>query len=419
MLCDRDGPSVSARASRRAIAAAVLLVVAALVAGSAPAVAQSGGDTTTVTVTVETEDGTPVSGATVAAGWDGGETSADTAGNGKLFLDVPVGATVSFDVDHPDYTRNFPLRRTVGEDTDSVTVEVTDAVRFTYRVSSRQGDAVEGVRVAVVDDAEREVAAGRTGGDGRFTTERIEAGSYAVRFTKTGYLSVERTEEAGVDVTRRIEVERADAVLTVDVRDPRAGEAISGATVRVGDKTARTDDSGRATVSVPVNSEARVEVTREGYGDATSEASVGESDRTVEVALSRLPSLSLESANERVVVGESARVTVTDAYGDPAANVTVLVDGEAVATTDGNGEALVPVSEAGETAVRARRGRTTSNRVTVEGVSGAGTDTGTTTGTVSTDDGGVPTFGAAPGFGAVAALVALLSLAYLARDSRR
>jgi hypothetical protein len=410
---------MAVRASRRAIAATVTLLVAALVAGSAPAVAQSGGDTTTVTVTVETEDGAPVSGAAVAATWDSGQTSADTAGNGKVFVDVPVGTTVSFDVDHPDYTRNFPFRRTVGENTDSVTVEVTDAVQFTYRVNDQQGDAVEDVRVAVVDGAEREVAAGQTNGDGQFTTEQIEAGSYVVRFTKTGYLTVERTEETGVDVTRRIEAERADAVLAVDVRDPRAGEAVSGATVRVDDKTARTDDSGRATVSVPVNSEARVEVTREGYADATSEASVGESDRTVEVALFRLPSLSLESSNERVVVGESARVTVTDAYDDPAANVTVLVDGEAVATTDGDGEALVPVSETGETEVRARRSRTTSNRVTVEGVSGAGAGTGTTTGTVSTDDGEFPSFGAAPGFGVVAALVALLSLAYLARDSRR
>jgi len=410
--------------SRRSVVVGVALVVvaAALLAGSTPAAAQSDGDTTTVTVTVETDDGTTVSGATVTATWDGGEASADTAGNGKVFLDVPVGATVSFDVDHPDYTRNFALRRTVSDTTDEITVEVADAVQFSYRVTDPQGDAVEDARVAVVDGAGREVAAGRTGSDGRFVTPQVEAGSYTVRFTKTGHLSVERTEETGVDATRRIEMERADVVLAVDVRDPRADEEISGASVRVDDKTARSDDSGRATVSVPVNSEVRVEVTREGYGDATREVSVDESDRTVEVALSRLPSLTLASANERVVVGESTRVTVTDAYDDPAANATILVGGEEVATTDEDGEALVPVEAAGETEIRARRGGTTSNAVTVEGVSGdaAETDGSTTTAAVQTDgDDGLPSFGAAPGFGVVAALAALLSLAYVARRSRR
>ncbi len=412
-MIDRDG--------RRPVVALVV-VVAALLAGAAPAAAQSDGDTTTVTVTVETVDGTTVSGATVAATWDGGQTSADTAGNGKVFLDVPVGATVSFDVDHPDYTRNFALRRTVSENTGEITVEVTDAVSFTYRVADRRGDAVEDVRVAVVDSAGREVAGGRTGADGRFVGPQIEAGSYAVRFTKTGYLTVERTEETGVAVTRRIEMERSDVVLAVDVRDPRADDEVANATVRVGDRTARSDDTGRASVSVPVNSEVRVEVTRDGYGDTARAISVDESDRTVEVTLSRLPGLTLESANERVVVGESAQVTVTDAYGDPAANVSVVVGGETVAATDGDGEALVPITEAGETEIRAQRGRTASNRVTVEGVSGdvAGPDTGTTTGSVSTDrDGGLPSFGAAPGFGVVAALGALLSFAYVAARSRR
>jgi hypothetical protein len=402
---------------RSAAALAVVVVVSVLAAPVGVGAAQSGDDTTTVTVTVQTDDRTPVSGATVTATWDGGETSGDTAGNGKVFLDVPTGATVAFAVDHPEFTRNFPLRRTVDADTDEVTVEVSPAVTLTYRASDAEDDPVTDAAVTVVDDRGREVATGETDADGEFVSPQLEAGRYEVTLRKPGFLTVERTEETGVGVTRQVEMARGDVVLRVDVRDPRADADVAGATVRVAGSTAETNADGRASLSVPVNTQVRVQVNREGYGDASRQVSVEESTRTVEVALARLPNLTVETVNRRVVVGESTLVRVTDAYGDPAANVTVLYDGEAVATTDESGEATVPVESAGEHEVSARRDRVTADAVTVEGVDegDATTDTATSTATVRTPG---PSSGLAPGFGVGAALAAVLALAYAASSRR-
>lgn len=64
----------------------------------------------TMTVTVVDQNGEPVgSGVTVAATWDGGETTGQTASNGKVFLDVPEGADVELDIDDDRYVRNQPL----------------------------------------------------------------------------------------------------------------------------------------------------------------------------------------------------------------------------------------------------------------------------------------------------------------------
>jgi flagellar hook assembly protein FlgD len=411
------------RHSRQSVTAlVVVLVVSLLAAPVGPATAQSGDDTTTVTVTVQTDDRTPVTAATVTASWEGGETSGDTAGNGKVFLDVPAGTTVAFAVDHPDFTRNFPLRRTVDADTDEVTVEVAPAVTFTYRVSDAEDEPVTDAAVTVLDDQGREVAADETDADGEFVTPQLEAGSYEVTMRKPGFRTVERTEDTSVGVTRQIEMTRGDVVLRVDVRDPRADVDVPGATVRVSGSTAETNADGRASLSIPVNTEVRVQVSREGYGDASRSVAVEESARTVEVGLARLPNLTVETVNRRVVVGESTVVRVTDAYGDPAANVTVLYDGEAVGTTGADGEVTVAVESAGEHEIGARRDRVTANTVTVEGVDEGDATTGTATSTAAVRTPG-PSSGLAPGFGVGASLaaLALLGLGYAVRSvsSRR
>jgi 5-hydroxyisourate hydrolase-like protein (transthyretin family) len=400
--------------SRRTAALAALVVAALVVVpAAAPIATAQSGETATITVLVTTERETPIPNATVIATWDGGETQGTTAGNGRVFIDVPRGATVSFDVDHSAYTRNNPLRRTIGPDTDEVTVEVSEAVRFTYRVTGA------GTDVSVLDDRDREVAGGETGADGRYRTPRLAAGDYTVRFERTGYFTVNRSERGTQSVTRPITLERGLVTLAVNVTDSRTGTPLEGATVRAADESGETDADGRVDLDVPVNDEVQVSTSLEGYGDATRSLAVGEADRTVAVSVARLPNLTASAANDRVVVGESTLVSVRDAYDDPAANVTVLVDGEAVGETDADGELLVTVESAGDHEIRARRGNTRSPAVVVEGV--ATGDAGSATATPGTSTGAVrtPSSGLAPGFGVGAALAALLLLGYAVRSPRR
>lgn len=379
-------------------------------------------DRVTITVLVATEQGTPVSDATVMASWDGGETRGTTAGNGRVFLDVPRGATVAFDVDHPEYVRNDPLRRTITPDTDEVTVDVSPAVRFTYRVSGTDGEPIEGARVRVLNDRGAEVASGETGADGRYVTPRLAAGDYTIRIERAGYLTVVQNESGTQSVTRQITLERGSVTLAVTVADPRADAPVEGATVRAAGASGETDADGRVALEVPVNDEVTVTAEREGYADVRTTVSVGESDRALNLTTTRLPNLTLSVTSDRVVVGESTVVDVRDAYGDPAANVTVLLDGEPVGETDADGELAVTVGSAGEHRLRARRGDVRSAPVVVEGVAvdggdGATATPGTPTGAVRT-----PSSGPAPGFGvgaALAAVVAFLALAYGSRSSRR
>ena len=421
MRIPRDLRTMSETRIDRQTAALAALVVAALVLApaAAPLVAAQSGDRVTVTAVVVTERETPVPGATVTATWDGGETQGTTAGNGRVFLDVPRGVTLSFDVDHPAYTRNNPLRRTIGPNTDEVTVEVSQAVRFVYRVTGEDDDPIEGAQVRVLNDRGTEVVSGETGPDGRYATPQLAAADYTIRIERAGYRTVTRNESGPQSVTRPITLERGLVTLAVTVTDPRAGAPVEGATVRASGASGETGADGRVALEAPVNRELTVTAEREGYGDTSADVAVAESDRALNLTMRRVPNLTLSAVNDRVVVGESTVVEVRDAYDDPAANVTVLLDGEAVGETDDEGELAVTVDSAGEHELRARRGNVRSAPVAVEGVAAgeAGSPTaapGTSTGTVRT-----PSSGLAPGFGAGAALAALAALAYAGRSSRR
>jgi hypothetical protein len=408
---------------RRQTALGALLVVALVLApAAAPLATAQSGDRVTITVLVTTERETPIPDATVVASWDGGETQGTTAGNGRVFLDVPRGATISFEVDHSEYTRNSPLRRTITPDTDEVTVEVSQAVRFTYRVTGEDNEAIAGAQVRVLDDRGREIATGETDADGRYATPRLAAADYTVRFERAGYFTVTRSESGTQSVTRPITLERGLATLTVAITDPRLGQPLEGATVDAAGQSAESNANGRVALDVPVNDEVTVTAEREGYADAERTAAVEESDRTLELTMARLPNLTLAAVNDRVVVGESTLIEVRDAYDDPAANVTILLDGETVGETDADGELAVTIDSAGEHELRARRGNTRSDPVAVEGV--ATGETGSATATQGTSTGAVrtPSSGLAPGFGALpalAALAALFTLAYVSRSPRR
>ena len=104
---------------------------------------------------------------------------------------------------------------------------------------------------------------------------------------------------------------------------------------------------------------------------------MAESAESVTLTTTRTASLSLSLARAELPAGETVEATVTDAYGDPVTGAPVLVDGDVVAETDGDGTASVRIETAGEHTVRARAGGTLSNQVQVVAGQSGGTATGT------------------------------------------
>ena len=79
-----------------------VVLVLSLVAAAGGVVAQSS-ETVTVTIAVRDQADNPISDAELDVEWDGGSTTATTAGNGKAFVDVPADARVTISVTHPRY----------------------------------------------------------------------------------------------------------------------------------------------------------------------------------------------------------------------------------------------------------------------------------------------------------------------------
>jgi PGF-CTERM protein len=184
----------------------------------------------------------------------------------------------------------------------------------------------------------------------------------------------------------------------------------------------QTSSSGGVTFTVPVNDRYTVAATKDGYRTNETTEFVGTSQDTVRLVITRERSLTVVPANERMVVGETVAVTVHNAYNESVANATVFVHGEEVATTNEEGRARVPIEETGNNTITAEFDGVTSAEATVEGVSGdaeeteSPSDTETATGSPmgTTADEGVDL----PGFGPVAALVAVLAVAGLAARRR-
>jgi PGF-CTERM protein len=170
---------------------------------------------------------------------------------------------------------------------------------------------------------------------------------------------------------------------------------------------------------VPVNRDYEVTVSKDGYVSASRSVSVDERPEQVSFIINREPAIGVDAANDRVVVGESTRLTVTDEYDEPVAGATVSVGGSEVGTTGEDGTYDVEIPEAGNTTVEVRA-EGLSDSVTVEGVDPGGeatptatpTATETTTTATQTETEG----GGSPGFGALAAVLALLALVALARE---
>jgi uncharacterized GH25 family protein len=405
---------------RRTLTATVVLALL-LVAPASTVTGTTAAHEVTLTVSVENQAGEPVEDAELTVSWENGSTSEVTASNGKAFVDVPAGANVTIEVSHPDYIRNHPYA--VENATEqSVTVPVSQRGQQTVVVADESGPVADADVVLRKDG--RIAASGTTNDDGVFASGDIEQGTYTAAVVKPGYYRNTTTVEVGASSETEVLLEQGTVTLTVAVSDPHFSPpaALQNATVSI-DSVGQfqTLAGGQATVGVPVNTAFSLTVNKAEYETATTTVRVQESDRRVNVSLDRTPTLTVEPLNRRVVAGESVIVEVTDEYDEPVANATVLLDEEAVGTTDDEGRVTVPIEEPGNHTLVATTNGLESAQVTIRGVAEAGstptaTPTATATATATDSPTPVETAVGAPGFTVVSVLAALAAgLGVLAR----
>ncbi|MFB6086845.1 MAG: hypothetical protein ABEJ84_08610 [Halodesulfurarchaeum sp.] len=393
----------------RRISAIALIILVLLTAVPAPVAAAD----VTLTVTVQTENGTAVSGAELTATWGENSTTATTFSNGKALLDVPEGATVELTVTDEAYTRNSPV--VIEEATErDVTMTVHPIAEATISVSDQNGP-VDDALLTLSQDGTTVVSERTT--DGSVQTGEIAAGTYHMTVEKAGYYTVERTLEipANGSIEHRVTLERGWVTMQVEVIDsyfdpPRTLGGITVTVETVG--TVKTQSNGQQQLSVPVNTGLTVRFEAPEYQTVERTVETGEEPVSLQVELDRADALNVTAHTTRVVVGQPAFISVTDEYGAPVANATVLHDGEAVAETDSEGWARIPIETVGTHEIRVDDGEVTSNvteitAVTLETVTVPETETpGTTEApvTTTTESTGAPI----PGFGPIVGLLGIV-----------
>lgn len=365
----------------------------------------------TVSVHVVDDDGNDVAGATVTASWDGGNETEETASNGQTLIDVPSGADVAVTVEDGDLLQNNPKEiGTVRSHTD-VTVELFPETTATVTVTDGEAP-IEGATVTLTKtDEDRAAATGTTDGDGEVTAEAIEEGQYDVAIERRGYYDRSATVDFGTTSETSVAMEPGTVDVSVTITDGYLEEPLETDVTFLKDgehdATVSTNEDGQRTIPLDVNTKYTAVVEKDGYDDPERDVVVGESDQTISYEIERAPAVTLEAMNERVLVGETVGVDVTDEYDEPIEGGEIRLDGEAVATTAADGSAAVPIDEAGEHELTAVAEGTTSEAVPVEGVDpdaddeSVESDESSGNESDSTDD-------AVPGFGALAAAGALV-----------
>lgn len=390
-----------------------LSMVGWLLAGAVGGAAAQSGSQVTLTVSVVDQANDSVGGATITASWEDGERTATTASNGRAFVDVPEDETVELDVQHEEYVRNHPL--VIEEATErDVTLRVSEKGNATVTVTDSPERALQDARVEFRRDG-RTAAEGWTDEDGTFSTDIIEQGEYSIAVVKPGYFRETSTEDVGVDTPVSFTLERGSVNFEVSVVDDHFEDPQSLDDVRVSVNAENFEASvsssgGTASLSVPVNTRYNVTVSKDGYVSSSRSLRVTEGAREIEMTTQRVPTLTVEPQNTRVVVGETTRVRVLNAYGEPVEGATLQRNNETVGETDANGELVVTIDSAGEQELVATNGSVASAPAVIEGVDPDATETpGDATETPTATE------GAGTGFGVGAGIAALLALGVLFR----
>ena len=391
----------------------VLCVVVLMAVSAVPLPAAAQSEQVTLTVTVVDGQGQPLSGAEFNASWDGGNVVETTRANGQALIDAPRGADVALDVESSNYIRNEPY---VVESAENEQVEVEVALKgsATVTVFDQSGDRVNNAVVRLWQDG-RPIVNSRADENGELQTPTIEQGEYRLVVFREGYYRNRTTLEVDGQVSQTMTIESGSATVTFDVSDDHFNPArsVQGASIEVaGIGTVQTLQNGEATIQVPVNDVYDVTISKANYSEVTRPVDVEEGPKTVDITVNREPAISISPSNDRVVTGESVEVRITNEYDTPVSNASVSLDGEQVGQTNAEGRLSFVVESQGEHTIRATH-QGNSAEYTIEGVTAATTRAQQNDTTTEGDDGGSSTFG--PGFGPVAAVLALLSLALLAR----
>lgn len=396
----------------RGILAAIVAIT--LLASVALAGVAAGQNQVTLTVTVVDGDGDPVSDADLTAEWNGGDATETTRSNGQALIDVPEDTDVTITVDHPEYVRNQPYEV---EDASGEEVEIGVVESGTATIEVVDDGPLADAIVRLRQDGNLVVNT-RTGSDGTLTTDAIEQDTYRLTTLKEGY-ERNRTDlvvDGSVEQTMR--VSEGSVVLTVTAMDDHfdPAQSVRNATVSVADiGSVRTLSGGEATISIPVNDEYEVTVDKGAYDANTTTVDVSEDPVARNVTINRSPLVNVTAANDRIVVGESVRVTVVDEYGEAIEGATISLDGAEVGSTDADGELDVTIEGADEHTIHAAaEDGSLTDTTTVEGIEPDADETVTTAPptNTTTSEGG-------PGFTATTALLALVALIGVGLLARR
>lgn len=392
----------------------VVVILVALVLCVGWSASAAANDEVSLTVSVVNQTGAGVGDATVIATWDGGEATGTTASNGKVFIDVPNGADVELDVDDDRYVRN---RRLSISDADEREIElpVVPQGTATVTVTDSDGQPLSDATVRLWQDDET-VASGETDGNRAFRTDAIERGEYRLSAVKPGFFRNETDLTVGLETEATVALQRGRVTLDIEVVDDHfePPRTLTEARVRIGadnfDANVSTSD-GTASLNVPVNTRYRIVATKDGYESTPNVQTVREASASVIVAAQRIHELAVTTSNDRVIVGETTRIEVTNAYGEPVQGARVRIDGEGVGETDDRGETTIEIETVGERTIDATDGRVDSEPITVTGFD-PDAERGTSEPT--------PTEAPAetPGFGVVVTVVAL-AFAFAVRAARQ
>lgn len=418
---------------RSSVSAVVLaLVVAAVAQGLVGGAAAAD---VTLTITVVDQDGDPVSGVDIEVTWDGGDggpVTATTRANGQALVDVPNGSNVEITIDDDTYIRNSPYI-VFNAQTQNVEVPISRSGTATITVQDSDGP-VSSAEVSLTGDS-GELDTFTTDEDGVITTGRLERGTYDFTVSKPGFFSNDTSITVGNDTSETIRLRRGTVEAQFEVADDHftPPKPVANATIeipRLGTTLSTLSDGTRST-NVPVNREYEVTITKDGYDTETTTLTVRESSVSSEVAIQRTPAAEVEPTNQRVVVGESTILTVTNEYDERVENATVSVDGDIVGTTNSQGQLTVLINQSGNVTIEATSGDV-SDSVTVEGVAASqpSTPTAVSTPTPTEPQSATPTEaatgtptdpatetpgGSGPGFGVFVTVFALLATGLLAR----
>lgn len=320
-------------------------------------------------IVVTDRDGDPVSGANLTVEWDDERATAQTASNGRAFVDVAEGSNVTISVEHGTFIQNNPLTiRDAAE--QEVSIDVAERGTATITVV-RNGEPIQGANVRIREDGQS-VASDTTDERGQFVSGDIEQGEYRLNISKEKYITKRTDLEVTGETTQTVQLQRGSVTLSVQVTDERGGESMSveDAQVSVGSIGAvRTLGNGEASLSVPVNTQIGVEVTKDGYETDSRQKTIKEEPVEMAFQINRTPRLTVNLENTRVVSGERLSLTVLNEYDEPVEEATVRLNGESADETDSDGTAAVFLNMSGDYELVAVKGTRESVPVTVRAVS--------------------------------------------------